>query len=366
MWKALNSELELAIQSGFVYTPLLLDPDIATELIAVQDEGLGGARSEKATIEVNGTVFVKAMNLNSVLDNYEQIDPAGYEQVRKNVLQEHSDILAVSHIFLFRKLKTIIFEIMPYFIRKGRVRGRRRLSEEELLDVIIKRIDVPQRHLKEAAALLDAAPLRRVLKDLEAQAPVVKRLEDGLLSARDLLGWFQRALEARVVECEKERLRQALLERGQFGEKQQCIAMLLYIAKKGSLEIDGFGFTRIGRGDEYLIYKHTGEYILRDYYARPYLFPNCRVAIATNGVIKPIVIERYKHPFLQGHESGQEICMRGFTPRNTFTADNIIEVLEEGVNALLYGYDSRRRNGHYSLDRTTRHVRSVDFDDYRV
>ena len=140
----------------------------------------------------------------------------------------------------------------------------------------------------------------------------------------------------------------------------------MYIAEKGALEIDGFGFYRIGSGDDYLVYKRTGEYVLKDYYARSYLFPDCRVAVPTMRPFKPMVIERYKHPFLRGYNATQEICMKEFKSADEFTADNIIRILQEGINALLYGYDPRRRNGYHSLDRTLHYVETVEFEDYRI
>jgi hypothetical protein len=142
--------------------------------------------------------------------------------------------------------------------------------------------------------------------------------------------------------------------------------ILLYVAQKGSLEINGFGFTRIGTSDDYLIYKRTGEYRLKDYYGRSYLFRDCRVAVPTFSPFKPVVMEKYKHPFLYAHDSGQEICMHRFYPPQQFSAENTIHLLEEGINALLYGYDARRRNGYHSLDRTREYIKTVEFEDYRV
>jgi hypothetical protein len=140
----------------------------------------------------------------------------------------------------------------------------------------------------------------------------------------------------------------------------------MYIAEKGALEIDGFGFYRIGSDDDYLVYKRTGKYILRDYYARSYLFPDCRVAVPTMRPFRPVVLEPYKHPFLRGYTAKQEICMKGFEPPNEFTASNIIRLLEEGINALVYGYNARRRNGYHSLDPTLHYVKTIEFEDYKV
>ena len=148
--------------------------------------------------------------------------------------------------------------------------------------------------------------------------------------------------------------------------KEKHLGILLYIAAKGSLELDGFGFLRIDSSDDYLVYKRTGKYILKDYYARRYLFPDCRVAVPTFGVLRPIVLETYKHPFLLRHKAGQEICLGQFTPTKKFSARNIIEGVEKGINALIYGYDSRLRNGIHSLDQKRLHVKSIEFDDYRI
>ncbi|MEK6571432.1 MAG: hypothetical protein AABZ61_08690, partial [Bacteroidota bacterium] len=101
----------------------------------------------------------------------------------------------------------------------------------------------------------------------------------------------------------------------------------------------------------------------KDYYGRMYLFPDCRVAVSTIVPLKPVVVDTYKHPFLEGHDAGQPICLRGFNPPKVFTAANVINALQEGINALLYGYSSRRRNGYHGLDQMTRFARTTDVDD---
>jgi hypothetical protein len=58
--------------------------------------------------------------------------------------------------------------------------------------------------------------------------------------------------------------------------------------------------------------------------------------------------------------------MKDFRPPDKLTAENIIRVLEEGLTALRYGYDSRRRNGYHSLDKTWVHIPTIDFEDYRI
>lgn len=253
------------------------------------------------------------------------------------------------------------------------------------------KVSIPARCYDEARALLDTNSLRGAAKELEKQGTAIAPLKDGLTSTRRLGEWLQRAVEQRILEGEKARVRQAVQQREESPDAQRRhLAVLLHIAEEGALEIDGFGFSRIGPGDEYCVYKRTGEYALKDFYGRLYLFPECRVAVSTILPLKPFVMEHYKHPFLEGHDSGQDICMRGFSPPNVFAAATLITALEEGIQALLYGYSPRRRNGYHSLDRMTararigdsgeqpmvepldypvirrRHVLDVDFDDYRV
>ncbi len=380
MRKLLDSDLEIVVEAGFIYLPLLFDPSIKREIHP--------SRKTNTIVEVNGRHFVKTLSLQSLLENYEKIHPESYEQLRNICLEKYCHSPDLGGVSMDGKLRTILFQIMPHFIRRKRGLERRRPGEEEILDLIGEKANIPTRYYKDANKSLDTDSLRGLLHEIEEQGLTIGPPEDGLISARKFREWLYKALEGKILEREKGRLRQALEEREQFVEtKRKHLAILLYIAEKGSLEIDGIGFSRTST-DDYLIYKHTGEYALKDYYGRIYLFPDCRVAVSTIGSLRPLVIETYKHPFLEGHDSGQEICMRDFSPPRVFNAANVIKALEEGINALLYGYSSRRRNGYHSLDRVTRNVlmedhimrehvddpliprRSrvciIDFDDYRV
>ncbi|MGD9333884.1 MAG: hypothetical protein PVJ50_02750 [Desulfobacterales bacterium] len=372
MKQLLDSNLELVVESGFIYVPLLFDPAIDRELRAPLRSGTTperpGSRNSKAIIEAQGRYFIRTLSLQSLLTNFEKISADSYRQLRNDCLQECFFTPELDGISTDGKLRTILFQVMTYFIKKNRGLERRRLSEEEILDFIGEKMNVPSKYYERAKTFLDTESLRRMLRDLEKQeATTPEPLQSGLLSARELRAWLRKALSAKIVHSEREGLTKTLQVRERFRNiKKKHLGILLYIAAKGSLEIDGFGFSRIDSSDEYLVYKRTGEYILKDYYARSYLFPDCRVAVPTSGALKPIVMETYKHPFLLGHEAGQEICMRRFTPPNKFTAGNIIGGVEKGINALIYGYDSRRRNGIHSLDRKRLHVKSIEFDDYRI
>jgi hypothetical protein len=90
------------------------------------------------------------------------------------------------------------------------------------------------------------------------------------------------------------------------------------------------------------------------------------VAVATLGRLRPVVVDHYKHPFLRQHGSGQAICVGPETQHLTFSAKNVVQALEEGINALLYSYDSRRRLGYHRLDALPGMMRLVDFEDYRI
>ena len=130
--------------------------------------------------------------------------------------------------------------------------------------------------------------------------------------------------------------------------------------------MDGFGFTRLKKGQDYRIYKRTGPYVLQDFHGRLYFFPDCRVAVTTMGRLRPVVVEHYKHPFLRRHGPGQVICLGPESQNLFFSAKNAIQVLEEGINTLLYSYETRRRKGYHRLDVLPGKMRLVDFEDYRI
>lgn len=371
MRQLLDSNLEVFVDSGFIYLPLLYDPAMEKEsqtLPAPETSSeTSGPPGAKTVIEAQGKHFVKTLNLESLLASYKHLYPYSFKQLRRACLRKHQLIPEGDSLRAYETLRTILFQVMPHFIKKNRGFERNRLDETDILDLIGRKVSIPQRYYEGAKAFLDLDPLRKMLQDLDEQKTLLKPPESGLLTARQLRQWFHEAVHASVVQSESEQLRQALHLREQLRQtKQEHVAILLYIAETGSLEIDDFGFFRSGSNNEYQVYKRTGEYVLKDYYDRSYLFPDCRVAVSTGGPFRPVVIETYKHPFLYRHEAGQEVCMQDSGPPNEFNADNIIRVLEEGITALLYGYDARRRNGYHSLDPTRQHIRTIEFVDYRI
>ena len=366
MRRLIGSGIDFLVEAGFLYLPLLYDPAIDGEIHASHDP-CGSPKTMGSVILNEGKHFVKSLSLHSLAENYERTGKDLYDQVRSAVLREVSGNKDRNETFLSWKLITIIFQVMPYFIKKNRGFERGKFGKEEILKLIAEKVDIPPREYERTNTVLDLKPLQEALKELEKVDSTFKPPTDGRISSAELNHWLQKALRAQIIKKERTRLRNEVRRREQLiATVDEDMDILLYVAQKGSLEINGFGFTRIGTSDDYLIYKRTGEYILKDYYGRSYLFSDCRVAVPTFSPFKPVVMEKYKHPFLYAHNSGQEICMHGFYPPQQFSAENAIQLLEEGINALLYGYDARRRNGYHSLDRTREYVKTVEFEDYRV
>jgi hypothetical protein len=357
MQHLLEADLELAVKDGFLYLPLPFDPAIAGEVHTVP--------TARTLIQCEGRHFAKTLSLPSLLEAYEKICPESHAQIRGTFLQRYGEVPSSDGIAIGGKLETILFRVLPHFIRRKRSRERRKLSEKEILDIIGERIELPPRYSRDAQRHFDTKVLGKVLRELEKAGSTPPFPPEGRISSANLRAWLVGALEARIARSEIARIRQQVAQQGEFGRTGvRRVATLLYLADQGALEIDGFGFSRIGSTEEYYVYKHTGEYALKDFYGRPYLFPDCRVAVSTILPLKPFVMDRYKHPFLEAHDSGQDICFRGLTPPSVFTATAVITALEGGMNALLYGYSSRRRNGYHSLDRTLRPTPIVDVQDY--
>jgi hypothetical protein len=379
----LQSDVEVLCRSGFAYLPLLFDPSVAREI----------ERSPRSdlVVRVGGRPFVRTLALRSVVESCETLFPGSGEQLRRSGLRGIPEELTAPGPAVSERLKTILFSVMPHFVRRGKSLDRRRLTEDELLSLVGERSRAAGGSAESARRRPDPMVLRRVLADLERRSPVAGPPPEGRMPARALARWLSRALMARILEEERRRLTR-LLETAEepLSAESAREAILLDVARTGALEIDGFGFLRTGPGDDYVIYKRTGEYVLTDYYGRLYLFPDCRVAVSTAGALRPFVVETYKHPFLEAHDSGQMICLRRPGAWSAFSAADVVEALEEGIGALLHGYSSRRRNGYHSLEGMLRpvpapvsgkagplgpadypvvrrrHILDVDFRDYRI
>jgi hypothetical protein len=375
MWRILAAEGEILVHRGHLYLPLLYDPEIGQEVQAPTSQPLlsgkslsGFTRSSPpAILTFQERLFVQTVRAFSLVDHYEHIFPQAYAVRRRTLREQYSLAADLYGVNLDPHLVTIIFHILPHFLRRDGFRKRRRLKEEEVLDLIRARVSIPYHFEQEARRFLDTRPLEEARRRLETGTVDVKPPPEGLISSSDLQAWWEEAVTARLLAQERRRLVQELEDRQRWATAQEGrLAVLLYVAHKGSLELDGFGFTRLKKAPGYRIYKRTGPYVLQDFYGRLYFFPDCRVAVTTRGRLRPVVVDHYKHPFLRRHGSSQQICTGPESQNLYFSAKNVIQVLEEGINTLLYSYDTRRRRGYHRLDVLPGMMRLVDFEDYRI
>jgi hypothetical protein len=375
MWRCFEADLDILVHQGHLYFPLLLDPEIHQETQAPispnhsREESRGGLTGSPASaiLNVQDRLFVQAVSASSLVDNYAQLFPQDHED-RRRTLREHYSLTAdLFGVALDPQLVTIVFHILPHFLRRDGFHQRQRLQEGEVLDLIQERVQVPHYFDQQARRFIDLKPLKEALRRLETAHFESKPPPEGLVPATKLQSWWEEAHTTRLLAEERTRLLQELKDREHWAAAQESrLAVLLYLAQKGSLELDGVGFSRMKKGQGYRVYKRTGPYALQDFYGRLYLFPDCRVAVTTRGRLRPVVVDHYKHPFLRRYGSGQTICMGPESQNLTFSAQNAIQVLEDGINALLYSYDGRHRAGYHKLFVLPGMMRLVDFEDYRI
>jgi hypothetical protein len=374
MWQLLASETEVVIHSGFVYVPLLYDPQLQAEmdfLAGKQALPPPGVIETIATnvIYTDGGYFIKSLSLASLVENYPAVFPEEFESERLRLIRHILPDGVSYQPPLDTKLKTILFEIFPHFIRPHRALGRQQSGATSVPAYLASKISVNRgdtahlERLRERETSLKQVLLR--LEHLETPpGPAPEKHGHG----RELITWFRKALQTTIVTQEVSHWQQELTQvQDLLNLPEAQLAVLLSIAAQGALEVDGFGFSRDQKHPgEYLVYKRTGEYLLKDYFGRLYLFPDCRVGVATTGPFHPMVLEMYKHPLLRRIGSRQKICLNDYQPASEFGAAGVIKALEEGLGALFYGYNSRKRNGYNSLDTYGRHQTAVDFEDWRL
>ena len=264
MRRLIESGIDLMVESGFLYLPLLLDPAIETEIRTTLDTS-GPRQKTGSLIQIDGKHFVKTISLASLVDNYEKIGKILYDQIRSTVVRKVSVTLDRSTTPFGWKLIAIIFEIMPYFIKKNRGLERKKFGREAILKLIAEKVDVPAKNYERSDTFFDLRPFQAALEELDKLGSKFVLPDDGIISSAELGNWLYRALEIHIIDKERARLKDEVYKRRKLLEAAaENLDILLYIAEKGSLEIDGFGFLRVGSGDDYLIYKRSGEYILKD------------------------------------------------------------------------------------------------------
>jgi hypothetical protein len=375
MWQWLNSEMEVLIREGFIYVPLLLDAQIEAEVGNLTGAGAatgpGAVESfDDLLVRIDTHYFIKSLSLDSFVENYPAAFPEAYEQRSLRLRQRISPGALTYQQPLDARLRTILFEILPHFWRRRRHRRREKNGRAEVLAYLAANLPENRRahlyikDLRERESILRQMILR--LESLGRRKP--DPLPERRGPVRDITGWFEVALEWKLVWQELNRWQRELDQVQDLLDLPEAeLRMLLTVAAQGAVELDCFGcFPDPKHSGDYWIYVRTGDYLLQDYFGRLYLFPDCRVAVSTAGPFKPIVLETYKHPLLRRIKDKQQICLTDYQPEVEFSAAAASRALEEGLNALFYGYNSRKRNGYNSLDGYGRDKSEVDFEDLRL
>ncbi len=144
------------------------------------------------------------------------------------------------------------------------------------------------------------------------------------------------------------------------------------IITKNEYERNGAGFKKYRTG--YYIYTETGRYQVQ-FAGRRWNFPSATVAVhlSSNGrsvrIGRPVVLNKYKHPFLSGFSAGQGICL-GYLDlgrfRNLPTEEKILANLSSGVEILKYGYRDGAHRSHSWQTNPYLTLTSQVYDEYEV
>ena len=366
MEKLFHSDIEFAIRAGYAYMPLLVDHEIEKEVHGNKEARFWNLASLFRTehkiqnvIRIEGRHYVKTASLQSLLDNYEKVNRAGYEIEKAKCLRQYEKDLEIKETIIDHKLETIVFKVMPYFIKKNKALERKRMSDLEIVGIINKHVNVPPKYLEIAEDFKDTKSLRETIDKIEnKEIAIPPEPEQGPISSEYLRDWFYKALEARILIEEKENLKNLLKQREELIDTNKgFIATLLYLKDNPSLEIDGFGF---GDTNLYKVYVHTGEYALKDFDGDIYLFPDCKVGVYISNLTSPLVFDKYKHPFLNDEDKDQFICIRHGSLSSNFTAENIINSLQTALNTIFYGYTNSGDFGGYNS------LKNSMFQEYKI
>lgn len=352
---------------GFLCLSLLLDPEVARDLkhsLPVPDSAAFPLTLGPGD---DGQV-IPTVRLPSLVACYPLLWPEAYQTLREAVLAEAGIPLEGHHI-LGGWLARLVLEVLPHFVRLSPATTRDRLRPQAVITALARRLEIPAVYYEQARRMTGPGDLARALAALEAMAEPAPPPPCGRVTGAELDRWLAQALRAHILDRERQTLGERLAQWRQHPEESRLArtALLLYLRDRGELELEGFGFFPDARSPgDYWAYKRTGEYLLQDYFGRLYLFPDCRVAVSTRERLRPVVWEKYKHPFLRRHAPRQEICLpKEYQAPAVVGPREIIAALEAGLTALYYGYNPRRRNGYHSLDRH-RGEQLVSFDDYRL
>jgi len=128
----------VVIHSGFVYVSLLFDPQIEAELASLV--GAGGATSADQLLSVDGDYFIKSLSLASLVENFPVVFPEEWERER---LRFRSSVFPEVSLYqppLDTRLKTILFQILPHFLRSQRDPRQKKVGAAAILNHLAAKI----------------------------------------------------------------------------------------------------------------------------------------------------------------------------------------------------------------------------------
>ncbi|MEJ5348959.1 MAG: hypothetical protein WHS46_09760 [Desulfosoma sp.] len=359
------------VSQEHLYLACPLDPQIHAELRVHEPWNTEAQAFEKREpkpkiVFHEGVAYVETVSWNSLIQHAEILFPHTAQKIRKQSVRD----FRIRPKWLGRHpclehVEMVVLQVLPRFVRVPRSVKGAKDRPAALAAWLAKRVSLPIRY-------------RRWAEEMEHEKKGVSAKGfDGLQEARDGDGprrvsvqELREAVEAALtgryrdsVLKEESRLRERMQHFGHWPTEAR--AFMLYVFTRGALEVDGFGFFHRAFDGALIVYKRTGRYALMDYYHRLYLFPDCRVAVSPLD-LWPVVVEKYKHPLLARHQPWQRICLGHAPQERSWTAANIFRSIEDGLNALYYGYDARKRNGYHSLDQLSGSDREVHFEDLRI
>jgi len=231
-----DPDLQLVLESKFLYVPLLFDPVVKRELLETFHRDPSRKKPAQSRTDVlvkkGGRYFVKALNVYSLLENYEKIYAASYEQVKNACVKKYRYEPGLNETVVGENLRTILFHIMPHFMKKDNRLEREKLSEEHVLDMIKRKVDIPKDFSAYLEKLFLLEPLRTLLSRLDKETPKVNVPIDGLISGGELREWLRRELEIRILDTEKHRIKEQIRVREQFIQTEKNTSQYFCILQK--------------------------------------------------------------------------------------------------------------------------------------
>jgi len=358
---------------GFTYYPLLFDKNIEKE-----------SAHHRAIKSISGKTYVKGMNLSKIAGSFDKIDKEKYETIKNDLFKRIMPDVNINDIYRSnncKAIRTIVFEIMPHFIGKNKKRNplgktkQKEPTEQSILSMISEKVEIPKRYYEEAGGFCETDEFLDAVRNLNSLRTDRQEFPKGLMETSALEPVLNKAIERCIIGEKVKGLENEIMLKKEMNRKNlDYIATMLYMKDAENFELGNFGFIKNYTGPNYndlayAIYVKTGEYALRDFDGKIYLFPSCRVGtgITKEGNIQedPFVLDEYKHPFLYSWDNNMEICVGDARTRGNSKIEDAIICLEAGVNALLFGYFNEEDfNGYNYLNGTHNAGNSVDFDNY--